>query len=61
MLGPLSLNFELLTVKLVGVRKLRIVFVHSLFEPCHKKTCLWGFRPSPTLTGLYKDRRLLED
>ena len=22
-------------------------------EPRHEKTCLWGFRPGPTQTGLY--------
>ena len=26
-------------------------------EPCHEKTCLWGFRPGPTETGLYSHRR----
>ena len=30
------------------------------YEPRHKKTGLWGFRPGPTQTGLYSDRRWLE-
>ena len=29
-------------------------------EPCHEKTCLWGFRPGPTQTGLYSHRRWLK-
>ena len=41
-------------------------FVYHLFtlitflEPSHKKTCLWGFRPGPTQTGLYRHRIWLE-
>ena len=23
------------------------------YEPRHVRTCLWGFRPGPTQTGLY--------
>ena len=30
------------------------------FEPRCEKTCLWGFRPVPTQTGLYNHRRWLE-
>ena len=29
-------------------------------ELYRKKTCLLGFRPGPTQTGLYNHRRLLE-
>ena len=29
-------------------------------EPCHEKTCLHGFRPGPTQTGLYGHRKWLE-
>ena len=29
-------------------------------EPHCEKTCLWGFQPGPTQTGLYGHRRLLE-
>ena len=32
----------------------------SGFELCHEKTCLWGFRPGPTQTGLYNSRKWLE-
>ena len=32
----------------------------QVFEPCHNKTCLWGFQPGPTQTGLYSHRRWLE-
>ena len=32
----------------------------SAYEPCHEKTCLWGFRPGRTQTGLYSLRRWLE-
>ena len=30
------------------------------YEPRCEKTGLWGFRPGPTQTGLYNDRRWLE-
>ena len=29
-------------------------------EPCREKTCLRGFRPGPTQTGLYSHRIWLE-
>ena len=29
-------------------------------EPRHKKTCLWGFRPGTTQTGLCSHKRRLE-
>ena len=32
----------------------------TLFEPRREKTCLRGFRPGPTQTGLYKLRKELE-
>ena len=32
----------------------------ELYEPRCEKTSLRGFRPGPTLTGLYSHRRLLE-
>ena len=32
----------------------------SIFEPCHEKTCLWGFRPGLTQTGLYSLKRGLK-
>ena len=32
----------------------------SLVEPRHKKTCLGGFRPGRTQTGVYSHRRWLE-
>ena len=32
----------------------------DLFESRRGKTCLRGFRPGPTQTGLYDHRRLLE-
>ena len=31
-----------------------------LFEPRREKTCLWGFRPGLTQTGLHSHRRWLE-
>ena len=30
------------------------------YERCHKKTCLWRFRPGPIQTRLYNHRRWLE-
>ena len=32
----------------------------SCYAACHKKTCLPGFRPGPTQTGLCSHRRWLE-
>ena len=32
----------------------------NTYEPCHKKTCLRGFRPGQTQIGLYNHRRRLE-
>ena len=32
----------------------------TLFQPCHDKTCLLGFRPSLTQTWLYCHRKWLE-
>ena len=29
-------------------------------EPCREKTCLWGFCPGPSETGLHSHRRWLE-
>ena len=37
-----------------------IILPSLLFDPHHKKTGLWGFRPGPTQTGLYNHRRWLE-
>ena len=31
-----------------------------LFETHHEKTCPWGYRPDPTKTGLFGQRRWLE-
>ena len=36
------------------------VFTAKLFEPRSEKTGLRGFRPGPTQTRLYCDRRWLE-
>ena len=33
-------------------------FALLLFELRHEKTCLWGFQPGPTKTGLYIHRWL---
>ena len=32
----------------------------SLYELRCEKTCLWGFQPGPTQTGLYNHTRMLE-
>ena len=42
--------------------KFKDFFASSLgkHKLCHDKTCLRGFRPGPTQTGLYNHRRRLE-
>ena len=36
------------------------VISDTLNEPCHRNTCLLGFRPGPTQTRLYSYRRWFE-
>ena len=35
-------------------------FIDFVFEPCYEKTCLRGFGPCSTQTGLYNHRRWIE-
>ena len=44
---------------LSGVITMRKTFNSLIFEPCHEKTCLRGFRPGLTETRLYSQRRWL--
>ena len=41
-------------------RVINFVLNYTLNEPRCEKTGLWGFRPGPTQTGLYKLRKELE-
>ena len=37
-----------------------VLMVRYKYEPLHEETCILGFQPSPTQTGLYSHRRWLE-
>ena len=43
-----------------GDNNLRIKDLRTRSKSRHEKTCLWGYRPGTTLTGLYSHRRWLE-
>ena len=43
-----------------GGKQGKLALTHELYEPHHVKTCLWGFRPGKTQTGLYNNRRWLD-
>ena len=37
-----------------------VIYLYNTYEPCHEKTCLRGFRPDKTQTGLLSYRSKLE-
>ena len=54
-IGPLVLQIELVEFNVYISTEVPV-----LNEPCCEKTGLQGFRPGPTQTGLYCNRRWLE-
>ena len=54
MVEPLSLNFRVFTVKLVGVRFLGTLQVYIMTnEPHHEKTCILHMQPLFSIHGSY--------
>ena len=57
--GPLAYKALMLPNKQLHLGLALLLFT-GLYEPRCEKTGLRGFRPGPTQTGLYSDRRWLE-
>ena len=45
----------------IVITNFKLLLAKLQYEPRHEKTCLQGFRPGPTQTGLYCHCRLLRD